>query len=94
MWSRYLLGLCLMGTLAGCVHQESYDKIVARNGRPTELRQGDGHITAIWGEGEDRNWVIIDTQTQRIVNSSENTKFRCKYLNLCEFSVPLEQQRQ
>jgi predicted exporter len=86
MARTWLWALCLAGLLAGCVHQESYDKIVARNGRPTELRQGDGHITAIWGEGEDRNWVIIDTQTQRIVNSSENTKPRCKYLSLCEFT--------
>jgi hypothetical protein len=87
MWKRVLLSLCLAGSLSGCLHQESYDKIVARNGRPTELSQDEGTMTAIWGEGPERNWVIIDKQTQRIVNSSENTKFKCRYLNLCEFEV-------
>jgi predicted exporter len=84
MW-RTLLGLCLVGLLSGCVHQEAYDHIVARNGRPTELTQNEKTITATWGTGADKNWVAIDKQTQRIVDSSENSKFKCRYLGLCEF---------
>ena len=85
MWKRLLLGLCLAGFLSGCVHQEPYDKIVARNGRPTELTQDQKTITATWGEGTDRNWVTIDKHTQRIVDSSENSRFKCRYLGLFEF---------
>jgi predicted exporter len=85
MWRTLTLSLCLVGFLGGCVHQEPYDKIVARNGRPTDLTQNEKTITATWGEGPDRHWVIIDKHTQRIVDSSENSKFSCRYLGLCEF---------
>lgn len=83
---RIVLGLCLVGFLSGCVHQEPYDKIVARNGRPTQLTQDEKTITATWGEGPDRNWVVIDKQTQRIVDSSENGKFSCRLFGSCEFT--------
>lgn len=86
MWRKLTLGLCMGGLLSGCVHQESYEQIVARNGRPTDLTQDAGTVTATWGEGADRNWVTIDKRTQRIVASSENGKFRCRYLGLCEFA--------
>ncbi len=86
MWRRLVFGLCLSGLLSGCVHQETYDKIVARNGRPTEITQDEKTITAVWGEGEDRNWVTIDKRTQLMVDSSENGKFRCRFLSLCEFT--------
>ncbi|TAJ09586.1 MAG: hypothetical protein EPO61_05885 [Nitrospirae bacterium] len=86
MWKRVTLGLCLLGSLSGCMHQESYDKIVARNGRPTELSQDEKTVTATWGEGADKNWVVIDKRTQRIVDSSENSKPACWILNLCQFS--------
>gem|GEM_PF-2154802 len=85
MWRTLMLGLCLAGLVSGCVHQEAYDKIVARNGRPTELTQNEKTITATWGTGPDKNWVTVDKQTQRIVDSSENSKFRCRYLGFCEF---------
>ncbi|TAJ27617.1 MAG: hypothetical protein EPO64_05450 [Nitrospirae bacterium] len=81
-----MLSLCLAGLLSGCVHQEAYDKIVARNGRPTELTQDEKTVTATWGEGPDKNWVTFDKHTQRIVASSENNKFLCRYLGFCEFT--------
>ncbi|MBM4125686.1 MAG: hypothetical protein FJ246_12180 [Nitrospira sp.] len=83
MWRTGVLGLCLAGFLSGCVHQEPYDKIVARNGRPTELTEDDKTVTATWGEGADKNWVSFDKKTQRIVASSENGKFACRYFSLC-----------
>jgi hypothetical protein len=86
MRKAFALGLCLGGLLIGCVHQESYGQIVARNGRPTSFDQDEKTITAIWGEGEGRNWVTIDKRTQRIVASSENDKFVCRYLSFCEFT--------
>lgn len=86
MWRTVLLGLCLAGFLGGCVHQESYDKIVARNGRPTDFVQDDKTYTAIWGEGADRDWVTFDKNTQRIVDSSENKKLKCRLLDLCGFT--------
>lgn len=86
MWRTGVLSLCLAGLLSGCVHQEAYDTIVARNGRPTELTQDGETVTATWGEGPDRNWVTIDKRTQRIVASSENSKLACRFLGLCEFT--------
>jgi hypothetical protein len=86
MTRAWLLGLCLAGVLAGCVHQESYDRIVARNGRPTEFEQDDKTYTAYWGEGENRDWVKFDRNTQRILDSSENKKLKCRLLDLCGFT--------
>ncbi|MBM4132970.1 MAG: hypothetical protein FJ245_04300 [Nitrospira sp.] len=86
MWKSMTLGVCLAGLLSGCIHQESYDRIVARNGRPSEITHDEKTITATWGEGADRNWVVIDKRTQRIIESSENGEFRCRFLSLCEFS--------
>ena len=86
MWRTLIFGLCLAGFLSGCVHQESYDRIVARNGRPSEIIQDDKTFTAIWGEGATRNWVTFDKQTNRIVDSSENSKFKCRAFDLCEFT--------
>jgi hypothetical protein len=87
MWRMLVCGLFLAGFLSGCVHQESYDRIVARNGRPTEFVQDDKTYTAIWGEGPSRHWVIFDKQTQRILDSSEHSKFTCRAFGLCEFTT-------
>jgi hypothetical protein len=87
MWRIAVFGLFLAGLLGGCVHNEPYDKIVARNGRPTDFVLADKTYTATWGEGPNRHWVVFDKETNRIVDSSEHSKFMCRAFGLCEFTV-------
>ncbi|MEW6542341.1 MAG: hypothetical protein AB1411_01895 [Nitrospirota bacterium] len=87
MWKVLLVSIGLTGLLSGCVHQESYEKIVFRVGKPTKLTEEKQTYTAFWGEGPNTHWVVFDRKTGRIVDSSENGTAKCRLLGLCEFTL-------